>query len=84
MTLFKLLIDTLNPAVTPVTAENLWTCAHFRVDRVSNEITTMSSHTNPSWEIVSAGERAALYEWSGLRRIRNRKSHLAIHADVSC
>jgi hypothetical protein len=60
MTLFKLLIDTINPAVTPVTAENLWTCAHFRVDRVSNEITTMSSHTNPSWEIVSQLENVQI------------------------
>merc|ERR1719482_1429982 len=61
MTLFKLLVDTINPAVTPVTAENLWTCAHFRVDRVSNEITTMSSHTNPSWEIVSQLENVQIF-----------------------
>merc|ERR1719506_2507633 len=61
MTMMKLLIDTVNPAVTPVTAENLWTCAHFRVDRVSNEITTMSRHTNPSWEIVSQLENVQLF-----------------------
>merc|ERR1719316_394725 len=61
MTMMKLLIDTTNPAVTPVTADNLWTCAHFRVDRVSNEITTMSSHTNPSWEIVSQLENVQLF-----------------------
>merc|ERR1719258_174585 len=57
--MLKLVIQE-NAPVPPVTAENLWTCAHFRVDRVSNEITTMSSHTNPSWEIVSQLENVQI------------------------
>jgi hypothetical protein len=90
MTIMKLLIDTVNPAVTPVTAENIWTCAHFRVDRVSNEITTMSSHTNPSWEIVSQLENVQIimngpdYGASGTGSIIVRFTPMSVANRVWC
>jgi hypothetical protein len=53
----KILIDTVNPQVTPLLAENFWSAGHFRVDPVGGQISTMSSHTARSWSIVSQLEQ---------------------------
>jgi hypothetical protein len=60
MSQFKLLLDTTNPPVTPLMADNLWTCGHFRVDPASLVLQTMSTHTAPSWEVVSQLENVLI------------------------
>merc|ERR1719353_921677 len=60
MEIIKIAIDTMNPQVTPLTALNVWSAAHFRVDPIARQIATMTSHMFRSWDVVSQLEQASV------------------------